>query len=224
MVKARKRFGQHFLESAWVTKLVKALNAQPEDAFVEIGPGRGAITRPLAAQVARLLAIEVDRDLAAELVAEQLPTLTVVQGDVLETELGEAVRGLAGAPAGRGASGPRRRQPPLQHLVADHVHAAEAGGHDRRPDRRHADAAARGGRPADRQARHQGVRGAVDPHRPARRRHADPGPAAGRLPAAAAGLVRRGPAGVPAAAGHAGRTRRSSRGWSGRCSPSAARR
>ncbi len=98
MVKARKRFGQHFLESAWVTKLVKALNAQPEDAFVEIGPGRGAITRPLAAQVARLLAIEVDRDLAAELVAEQLPTLTVVQGDVLETELGEAVRAWQGHP------------------------------------------------------------------------------------------------------------------------------
>ena len=98
MVKARKRFGQHFLESAWVTKLVKALNAQPEDSFVEIGPGRGAITRPLAAQVARLLAIEVDRDLAAELVAEQLPALTVVQGDVLETELGEAVNAWQGHP------------------------------------------------------------------------------------------------------------------------------
>jgi 16S rRNA (adenine1518-N6/adenine1519-N6)-dimethyltransferase len=98
VVKARKRFGQHFLESAWVAKLVKALDAQPEDAFVEIGPGRGAITRPLASQVARLLAIEVDRDLAAELVAEQLPTLTVVQGDVLETELGEAVKVWQGHP------------------------------------------------------------------------------------------------------------------------------
>jgi 16S rRNA (adenine1518-N6/adenine1519-N6)-dimethyltransferase len=98
VVKARKRFGQHFLESAWVTKLVKALDARPEDAFVEIGPGRGAITRPLAAQVARLLAIEVDRDLAAELMAEQLPALTVVQGDVLETELGEAIEAWQGHP------------------------------------------------------------------------------------------------------------------------------
>jgi 16S rRNA (adenine1518-N6/adenine1519-N6)-dimethyltransferase len=91
VVKARKRFGQHFLESPWVTKLVTALRAQSSDAFVEIGPGRGAITRPLAAQVSRLLAIEVDRDLAAALSAENLPTLTVVQGDVLETDLGEAI-------------------------------------------------------------------------------------------------------------------------------------
>jgi len=98
VVKARKRFGQHFLESAWVTKLVKALDAKPEDAFVEIGPGRGAITRPLASQVSRLLAIEVDRDLVAELVAEQLPSLTVVQGDVLETDLGEAVKAWQGHP------------------------------------------------------------------------------------------------------------------------------
>jgi 16S rRNA (adenine1518-N6/adenine1519-N6)-dimethyltransferase len=87
VVQARKRFGQHFLEPAWVAKLVKALNARPDDAFVEIGPGRGAITRPLAQQVYRMLAIEVDRDLAAALEAEQLPTLTVVQGDVLEVEL-----------------------------------------------------------------------------------------------------------------------------------------
>jgi 16S rRNA (adenine1518-N6/adenine1519-N6)-dimethyltransferase len=91
VVKARKRFGQHFLESPWVTKLVAALGAQSSDAFVEIGPGRGAITRPLAAQVSRLLAIEVDRDLAAALATENLPTLTVVQGDVLETDLGEAI-------------------------------------------------------------------------------------------------------------------------------------
>ena len=64
-MKARKRFGQHFLEPAWVHKLVTALQARPDDRFVEIGPGRGAITRPLVQQVRHLLAIEVDRDLAA---------------------------------------------------------------------------------------------------------------------------------------------------------------
>lgn len=100
MVKARKRFGQHFLEPAWVAKLVKALNARPDDPFVEIGPGRGAITRPLAQQVYRMLAIEVDRDLAAALEAEQLPTLTVVQGDVLEVDLGAVIEAWQQGPLG----------------------------------------------------------------------------------------------------------------------------
>ncbi len=65
---ARKRFGQHFLESAWVTKLVDGLERRsPTIAFVEIGPGRGAITRRWQRRSARLLAVEVDRDLAAAL-------------------------------------------------------------------------------------------------------------------------------------------------------------
>ena len=45
----RKRFGQHFLEPAWVAKLIDALDAGADDTFLEIGPGRGALTRPLAA-------------------------------------------------------------------------------------------------------------------------------------------------------------------------------
>jgi 16S rRNA (adenine1518-N6/adenine1519-N6)-dimethyltransferase len=100
VVKARKRFGQHFLEKAWVTKLVNALGATAEDAFVEIGPGRGAITVPLAARVARLLAIEVDRDLSAELKARALPTLTVVEGDVLEQDLSAIVAAWQQHPMG----------------------------------------------------------------------------------------------------------------------------
>ena len=49
-MRARKRFAQHFLEPAWVNKLVAAVAATPDDSILEIGPGRGAITRPLAAQ------------------------------------------------------------------------------------------------------------------------------------------------------------------------------
>lgn len=91
MVTARKRFGQHFLEAPWVAKLVEALRAGPDDLFVEIGPGRGAITRPLASRAARLLAIEVDRDLARALTAEAIPTLTVVERDVLAVDLGTVI-------------------------------------------------------------------------------------------------------------------------------------
>ncbi len=87
MARARKRFGQHFLEAPWVAKLVDALHAGPDDRFVEIGPGRGAITTPLASRVSRLLAIEVDRDLARALTAEAIPNLTVVERDVLDVDL-----------------------------------------------------------------------------------------------------------------------------------------
>jgi 16S rRNA (adenine1518-N6/adenine1519-N6)-dimethyltransferase len=92
VVTARKRFGQHFLEPAWVAKLVNAVAPQPGDAFVEIGPGRGAITWPVLSRSGRLLAIEVDRDLAAALRARQAPGLTVVEGDVLDADLPALVR------------------------------------------------------------------------------------------------------------------------------------
>ena len=46
----RKRFGQHFLEPAWVDKVMRAIDPQPDETFIEIGPGRGALTRPLAAR------------------------------------------------------------------------------------------------------------------------------------------------------------------------------
>lgn len=98
MARPRKRFGQHFLEPAWVTKLVNAIGARPEEAFVEIGPGRGAITRPLSARVNRMLAIEVDRDLAAALVLEALPGVTVLEADVLDVDLAAAITGWQGAP------------------------------------------------------------------------------------------------------------------------------
>jgi 16S rRNA (adenine1518-N6/adenine1519-N6)-dimethyltransferase len=85
MPRARKRFGQHFLEPAWVEKVVRAIVPRPEDSFIEIGPGRGALTRPLAARAKQVFAYEIDRDLAAELSAEAIPRVTVVEGDVLDT-------------------------------------------------------------------------------------------------------------------------------------------
>jgi 16S rRNA (adenine1518-N6/adenine1519-N6)-dimethyltransferase len=66
-VRARKRFGQHFLEPAWVAKLVAAIDPRANETFLEIGPGRGALTKELAPRVGRLVAVEIDRDLAAAL-------------------------------------------------------------------------------------------------------------------------------------------------------------
>ena len=102
-MRARKRFAQHFLESAWVNKLAAAVAVSPEDSILEIGPGRGAITRPLAAQAKRLLAIEVDRDLAADLEAAALPNVTVVTSDVLAVDLVPIITGWLGAAPGPGS-------------------------------------------------------------------------------------------------------------------------
>ena len=87
--RARKRFGQHFLEPAWVARLVTAVKPQPDDTFLEIGPGRGALTRILAPKVARVIAVEIDRDLAAALPDHVPANVDVVEGDFLELDLAE---------------------------------------------------------------------------------------------------------------------------------------
>jgi 16S rRNA (adenine1518-N6/adenine1519-N6)-dimethyltransferase len=83
----RKRYGQHFLHDRGVIgKIVAAIDPQPDDAVVEIGPGTGALTRPLLERVARVEAIEIDRDLAERLAAEH-PRLVIHRGDVLGFDL-----------------------------------------------------------------------------------------------------------------------------------------
>jgi len=99
-IRARKRFAQHFLEGAWVTKLVAAAAVTRQDSILEIGPGRGAITRPLAEQAGRLLAVEVDRDLAADLEAAALPNVTVITSDVLQVDLAPSLAAWLGSPPG----------------------------------------------------------------------------------------------------------------------------
>jgi 16S rRNA (adenine1518-N6/adenine1519-N6)-dimethyltransferase len=65
---ARKRFGQHFLHDPTVIeRILAAIDARPGEALCEIGPGRGILTWPLLAAAGELDAIEIDRDLAAEL-------------------------------------------------------------------------------------------------------------------------------------------------------------
>ena len=86
-MRTRKRFGQHFLERAWADKVVAAIDPQPSDRFVEIGPGPGALTFRLAPRVAHLTAIEVDRDIAAELRPRLPDNVDLVVADVLEVDL-----------------------------------------------------------------------------------------------------------------------------------------
>jgi 16S rRNA (adenine1518-N6/adenine1519-N6)-dimethyltransferase len=64
----RKRFGQHFLHApSVIAKILRTVDARPEQHLVEIGPGLGAITAGLLESAGRLDAVEIDRDLAADL-------------------------------------------------------------------------------------------------------------------------------------------------------------
>ena len=95
-MRPRKRFGQHFLHDPGVLKrIVEAVDPAPGDTLVEIGPGEGALTRPLLERAGRLTAIEIDRDLAAAL-AEEFSSrgLSVETTDVLEFDFSALPAGL----------------------------------------------------------------------------------------------------------------------------------
>ena len=82
---ARKRFGQHFLTDRLVIDaIVDAIDPQPGEALVEIGPGLGAMTGPLVARCQQLTVIELDRDLRGAL--RQRPELNVIESDVLKVD------------------------------------------------------------------------------------------------------------------------------------------
>jgi 16S rRNA (adenine1518-N6/adenine1519-N6)-dimethyltransferase len=96
MHRARKRFGQHFLTDASIIEaIVDAIDPQPGQAMVEIGPGLGAMTGPLLQRARQLTVIELDRDLAVRLRARQ--GLTVIEADVLRVDF-QALAATAGQP------------------------------------------------------------------------------------------------------------------------------
>lgn len=92
-VRAKKRYGQHFLEPQWADKLVAAIDPRPGDNFLEIGPGPGALTLRLASRADRVTAVEVDRAMVASLQPKLPPNVTVVNADFLEFDLASLGRG-----------------------------------------------------------------------------------------------------------------------------------
>lgn len=84
--KARKRFGQNFLQDTRIiADIVNAVRPQPDDTVIEIGPGLAAITEPLAKKLNRLHVCEIDRDIVKRL--KTLPfadKLVIHEGDVLQ--------------------------------------------------------------------------------------------------------------------------------------------
>ncbi|HEY7237857.1 MAG TPA: 16S rRNA (adenine(1518)-N(6)/adenine(1519)-N(6))-dimethyltransferase RsmA, partial [Burkholderiales bacterium] len=92
MHRPRKRFGQHFLHDPRVlARIVEAIDPAPDDFIVEIGPGEGALTRPLVSRLKRIEVIEVDRDLAATLNDERV---VVHHADALDFDYGQFPPGM----------------------------------------------------------------------------------------------------------------------------------
>jgi 16S rRNA (adenine1518-N6/adenine1519-N6)-dimethyltransferase len=75
-----------------VAKLLDSLSPAPDDTFLEIGPGRGAMTTPLAGRVGRVIAVEIDRDLAAILREESASNVEIVPADFLDVDLEDLLR------------------------------------------------------------------------------------------------------------------------------------
>jgi 16S rRNA (adenine1518-N6/adenine1519-N6)-dimethyltransferase len=92
----RKRFGQNFLvDRHYIERIVAAIHPAPGDNMVEIGPGLGALTRPLLDRLERLTVIEIDRDLAARLSAEFAPDrLSMHSADALAFDFSTLGRDL----------------------------------------------------------------------------------------------------------------------------------
>ena len=86
----RKRFGQNFLvDDGVIHAIVNAIRPQPGETVVEIGPGLGALTRPLLERLPHLHAVELDRDIIARLQkAWPAERLTIHAGDALKFDFG----------------------------------------------------------------------------------------------------------------------------------------
>jgi 16S rRNA (adenine1518-N6/adenine1519-N6)-dimethyltransferase len=92
-MKPRKRFGQHFLtDPDVIDNILDALCPGKDDHVIEIGPGRGALTRGLAGSDVRLTLIEIDRDLACELEVTY-PHAEVICADALGLDFSELAAG-----------------------------------------------------------------------------------------------------------------------------------
>jgi 16S rRNA (adenine1518-N6/adenine1519-N6)-dimethyltransferase len=82
-----RRLGQHFLKDPSVEKLLRTVGPRADETFLEIGAGRGALTFPLAARAARVVAVELDPPLVEHLRRHAPANVDVVAGDALAVDL-----------------------------------------------------------------------------------------------------------------------------------------
>lgn len=103
--KAKKNFGQNFLhDDFWIEKIASAVDAQPGQNIVEIGPGQAALTRLMIRDAGCVTCIEIDKDLAQWLQKKFKPEeLALIEADVLKVDFsrikpGEKIRLVGNLP------------------------------------------------------------------------------------------------------------------------------
>ncbi len=99
----RKRFGQNFLtDTQVIANIIRAINPQAQDQLVEIGPGLGALTKPLLQILDHLDVVELDRDIVKRLEQTFDPAkLTIYSADALKFDfasLGQNLRMFGNLP------------------------------------------------------------------------------------------------------------------------------
>ncbi len=94
--KAKKHFGQNFLvDRQIIADIIAAIRPEYDDSLVEIGPGLGALTRPLLEKLRQLHVVEIDRDIIARLKTDYPPErfnqhqLVIHEGDALEFDFAQ---------------------------------------------------------------------------------------------------------------------------------------
>lgn len=92
---AKRRFGQNFLvDRNVVERIIASFNPQTDQTIIEIGPGRGALTSLLIEKAKRVVAIEFDRDLVAQLRAKlsASPNFELIEADALNINFCAAIQ------------------------------------------------------------------------------------------------------------------------------------
>ena len=126
-MRARKRFGQHFLhDPAVIDRIIAAIDPRPGQALVEIGPGRGALTGALLAAGSSLDVIEIDRDLAQALRERYAADsgLVVHEADALDFDWAALAR-ARGAPLRLIGNLPYNISTPLLFRLLEHAGSIE---------------------------------------------------------------------------------------------------